>query len=78
MSTDPILVHWTLHALDKAEQFGFVRRDVEAAVLGAHRERRRNPGAAAWKVVIGHMVIAYEYPDGEDSSTARVVTVWRR
>lgn len=78
MSTEPVLVSWTLHALDKAQQLGVARSDVEAAVLGAHHKRRRNPGKAAWKVATGHMVIAYEYPDGDDFSTARIVTVWRR
>jgi len=76
--TDPIFVSWTLHALDKARQLGFSRGDVEAAVLGGHRRRRRNPGNAGWQVVHGRLVVVYEHPDGDDSTTARVVTVWRQ
>jgi hypothetical protein len=37
-----------LHALDKAQQLGFARRDVESALLEGHRERRRNKGQARW------------------------------
>lgn len=75
---DPVFASWTLHALDKARQLGFARSDVEAAVLGGHRERRRNAGKAGWLVVGERIVIAYEHPDGDDPLTVRVVTVWRR
>ncbi len=78
MPTDPVSVSWTLHALDKAQQLGFARIDVEAAVLGGHRARRRNTGEAAWMVVVGRLVVVYEHPDGDDPLVARVVTVWRR
>jgi hypothetical protein len=71
-------VSWTVHALDKAWRFGFARSDIEDVVLGRHRRRRRNAGEAGWKVTSGVMVIVYDYPDGEDDLTARVVTVWRR
>jgi hypothetical protein len=75
---EPIIVIWTLHALDKARQLGFARSDVEDAVLSGHRARRRNAGEAAWMVVAGRLVIVYEHPHGEDPLVARVVTVWRR
>jgi hypothetical protein len=71
-------VSWTVHALDKARQFGFARSDIEDVVLGGHRGRRRNTGEAGWKVASGSMVVVYDYPDGNDDLTARVVTVWRR
>jgi predicted secreted Zn-dependent protease len=76
--TDPISVRWTLHALDKAQQLGFVRRYVETTLLEGHRERKRNKGEARWRVAAGHLMIAYEHPDGEDPLVARIVTVWRR
>jgi hypothetical protein len=76
--TDPISVRWTLHALDKAQKLGFARHDVESVLLERHRERRRNAGRAAWRVVAGRLVIAYEHPDDDDPLAARVVTVWRR
>jgi hypothetical protein len=75
---DPVFVSWTLHALDKARQLGFARSDVEAVLLGGHRERRRNAGSAGWQVVDERIVAVYEHPDGDDPLTARVVTVWRR
>jgi hypothetical protein len=75
---DPVSVSWTLHAIDKAQQFGFARADVEAAVLDGHRGRHRNAGEAGWKVVAGRFVVVYEHPDGGDPLFARVVTVWRR
>jgi hypothetical protein len=78
VTIDPTSIRWTLHALDKAQQLGFARRDVESALLERHRERRRNAGRARWRVIAGRMVIAYEHPDGDDPLVARVVTVWRR
>lgn len=71
-------MRWTHHALDKAQQLGFTRHDVEEALLRGHRKRRRNKGKAAWQVVAGRLVIAYEHSDGDDSLVARVVTIWRR
>jgi hypothetical protein len=78
VSTDPISVRWTLHALDKAQKLGFARRDVESTLLEHHRERQRNAGRARWRVVAGRLVIAYEHPEGDDALVARTVTVWRR
>jgi hypothetical protein len=75
--TDPTAVRWTLHALDKAQQLGFARRDVESALLEGHRERRRNKGQARWLIAAGRLVIAYEHPDGDVPLVARIVTVWR-
>jgi hypothetical protein len=78
VATHPTSIRWTLHALDKAQQLGFARRDVESAVLEGHRERRRNKWRARWVVAAGRLVIAYEHPDGDDPQVARIVTVWRR
>jgi hypothetical protein len=75
---DPISIRWTLHALEKAQQLGFTRSDVESALLEGHRERQRNAGRARWRVIAGKLVIAYEHPDGDDPLVARVVTMWRR
>lgn len=78
MPTDPVSVRWTLHALDKAQQLGYARLDVESALLERHHERRRNKGQARWLVAAGRLVVAYEHPDGDDPLVARIVTVWRR
>jgi hypothetical protein len=53
-------------------------RKVWAALLDGHRKRRRNKGRAAWQVVAGRLVIAYDHPDGDDPLVARIVTIWRR
>lgn len=78
MPTEPVAARWTHHALDKAQQFGIARQDVEAAVLERHRERRRNSGEADWQISTGRLVIVYEHPDGDDPLAARIVTLWRR
>lgn len=76
--TDPSSVRWTSHALDKAQQLGFARGDVELALLDGHHQRTRNKGRARWMVAAGRLVVAYEHPDGDDPLVARIVTVWRR
>jgi hypothetical protein len=73
----PHVIRWTGHALVKADMLGIARSDVEAAILDGHHRRTRNPGAAEWRVRAGQMVIAYDYPDDADETTARVVTLWR-
>jgi hypothetical protein len=78
VAADPISVRWTRHALDKAQQLGFPRPDVEAALLERHRERRRNRGNAGWRVTAGRLLIVYEHPDGDDPLVARIVTIWRQ
>jgi hypothetical protein len=52
--------------------------DVEDSILRRHRDRSRNTGAADWLIVVGRFAVAYNYPDGDDTSSARVVTIWRR
>jgi hypothetical protein len=74
----PRTVRWTDHGLAKADRLGFARGDVEDAILTHHAERTRNTGAADWLLSVGALVIAYNYPDGDDTMAARVVTVWRR
>jgi hypothetical protein len=41
-------------------------------------ERQVNPGAAQWRLVRGPWAILYDHPDGDDRTTARIVTLWRR
>lgn len=74
----PIRVAWTDHALVKARALDIAHADVEAVVLEEHPARRRNAGAARWRVSSGRLVVLYDHPDGDDETTARVVTVWRR
>lgn len=74
----PTRIRWSDHALVKAAAFGLARADVEAVVLEGHATRQRNAGAARWRVSTGRLVVLYEHPDGDDETTARVVTLWRR
>lgn len=73
----PSIVVWSDHALVKADLLGVARTDVEDALFHHHAERNRNTGAADWLVVVGRLAIAYNHPDAGDSTTARVVTLWR-
>jgi hypothetical protein len=74
----PRRVRWTDHALDKAGLLGIARTDVERAVIDRHFARRRNARSADWRVTSGRLVIAYDHPDHDDASTARIVTLWRQ
>jgi len=74
----PSRVRWTDHALDKAALLGIARRDVEQTVIEHHRRRRRNARSADWLLISGRLVIAYDHPDHADTTTARVITLWRR
>ena len=73
----PSFVRWTDHAAAKADALGVPRMQVEDAVLGRDPHRSRNPGAARWRVAVGRLVVAYDYPDGNDQMAARVITLWR-
>jgi len=74
----PRRVRWTDHALDKAGFLDIARTDAERAVIELHHARRRNARAADWQVTSGRLVIAYDHPDHDDASTARIVTLWRQ
>jgi hypothetical protein len=47
-------------------------------VIEHHRRRRRNARSADWLLTLGRLVIAYDHPDHSDTTTARVITLWRR
>ena len=74
----PSSVRWTDHALVKAQILRVPRADVERAVLEGHAGRRRNVGAAEWRIGSGRLVVLYDHPDDGDPTTARIVTLWRQ
>jgi hypothetical protein len=74
----PYRVRWTDHALEKAVLLDIPRRDVERTVIERHHARRRNARPASWRLIAGRLVIVYVHPDHRDTSTARIVTLWRR
>lgn len=72
----PSRVVFTEHGEDKARQHGRALVDVAVVVLSGHERRERNPGEADWRVSAGGMVVVYNWPDGEDATAARVVSLW--
>ncbi len=78
MPSAPKHVRWTNHAHVKADLIGAALTDIERAVVDHHRARQTNTGAAQWRISAGSWVILYDYPDGSDPTTARIVTLWRR
>lgn len=74
----PSRVRWTNHALDKAALLGIARIDVEDVVIEQHHRRRRNARSADWLLASGRLAIAFDHPDHADTTTARVVTLWRQ
>lgn len=78
MTAPPSRVRWTAHALEKAGRLGVSRRDLELALLENHSRRSRNPGAAAWRLRLGALVVVYDHPDRRDVGRACIVTLWKR
>ena len=65
------------HAAERAHQYDWALADVTDLLLAQHPHRTRNAGRAGWRVVLGDMTVLYDWPDGDDPGTARVVTLWR-
>ncbi len=78
MPSAPQHVRWTDHAYVKANTLGAARADIEQTVIDHHDVRRTNTGAAQWRLSTGPWVVLYDHPDGDDRTTARIVTLWRR
>ncbi len=67
-----------ISAFVKANTLGAARADIERTVIERHDARQTNTGAAQWLLSYGPWVILYDHPDGDDQTTARIVTLWRR
>ena len=52
-------------------------RDVADTILERHEQRRRNAGSGDWVIRGSELVVVYNWPDDNDATTARVITVWR-
>jgi hypothetical protein len=72
----PVRVFFSDHAAERARQFGFSETDIGDAILDGHDERRRNQGSGDWVVTCGRLLVVYNWPDDDDQTAARVVTVW--
>jgi hypothetical protein len=73
----PHRVAFTDHAAERAARYAVPATEVADVVLEVHSHRRANPGAAGWQVGRAGLVVVYDWPDGDDEMTARVVTLWR-
>lgn len=73
----PSLVVWSDHAAVKAGLLSASMTDIEDAVLLNHPDRTANSGAADWLLRAGPWCIAYDHPADDDSTTAKIVTLWR-
>jgi hypothetical protein len=73
----PSVVVFTLHAEQRALERRISLTEAADAVLGGHHRRVRNPGEADWLLRYRGMAIAYNWPDGEDTATGLVISLWR-
>ena len=76
--TTPAIVIFSRHAERRLAERGLTPGDVARLLLENHERRRRNPGDADWMLHVGDVAIAYVWLDGDDATTAVVVTAWRQ
>ncbi len=74
----PTRIEWSGHARAKALQLSASMIDVEDGLLASHARRTANTRSADWQVRVGPWMIAYDHPSGDDATTAKIVTLWRR
>lgn len=74
----PSKVAWTAHAEIRAARIGWSHADAGQLVLSAFTSRRKNRGAAAWRVETRGTVFVFDWPDEGDVNTLRLVTLWNR
>lgn len=72
----PVRVVFTDHAAERAARYGISFADAADAVLERHSARRRNIGAGAWLVRDRGLTVVYDWPDRNDTATARVIRLW--
>lgn len=72
----PTRVAFTQHGARRCAKYGRGQAGVGDLLLSGHRRRRRNVGSGDWLLVTGGIAIVYDWPDRDDATTARVVTVW--
>jgi Domain of unknown function (DUF4258) len=73
---------WTAHALLRLDERRLGQSDVEQAIRAGHGGRLVNDGQADWLIegITAHGVrfeAIYDHPDGDDETTARIVSAWR-
>jgi hypothetical protein len=73
----PSIVAFIWHAERRALGRGLALDQLAEVVLTHHDRRGRNPGQADWIVRVSGVTIVYNWPDGDDSTTALVISAWR-
>lgn len=76
-AASPAIVVFTRHAERRALERRLELHDVAGLLLSHHDQRRRNPGEADWLVLARGVAIAYNWPDGDDDTTALIISAWR-
>jgi hypothetical protein len=71
------IVVFTRHAERRLAERRLTAREIAELVTEHHGQRRRNPGDADWLIRARGIAVAYDWPDGEDETTAVVITAWR-
>lgn len=77
MTASPAIVAFTRHAEGRILERRLDLVDIAELLLSHHDQRRRNPGEADWLVRVRGVAIAYDWPDGDDDTTALVLSAWR-
>jgi hypothetical protein len=72
---------WTSHALERVDQRGLVREEVEAVLRQDHTMRALNRGEADWRLhgatrAGRRFAVIYDQPVLGDRAAARIVSVW--
>jgi hypothetical protein len=74
----PARVAFTRHAERRARERRLDLHNVAESLLSQHDQPRRNPGEADWLIHARGIVIAYNWPDGGDETTAVVISAGAR
>jgi hypothetical protein len=73
----PSIVAFIWHVERRALERGLALDQVAELVLTYHDRRRRNAGEADWIIRASGIAIVYDWPDGDDATTALVISAWR-
>ena len=67
---------WTTHALERLNERGLSRDEIERTVRRLHPHRRPNEGEADWRIDTRRFVVLYDHIDQNDLDAVRIVTAW--
>jgi hypothetical protein len=73
----PAIVAFVWHVERRALERDVTLDQLAELVLTHHERRRRNVGDADWIIRASGVTIVYDWPDGDDATTALVISAWR-